>query len=70
MYICFGQGCILDSKYVLDRGVFWMYLCFGQGCILDNNLVYFGCMYGPPGSEVRVFSNVCCWGVEGLLDLF
>ena len=27
-------------------------------------------MYGPPGSEVRVFSNVCCWGAEGLLDLF
>ena len=32
--------------------------------------MYFGCMYGPPGSEVRVFSNVCFLGVEGWLALF
>ena len=78
----FGQGCILDVLDIFE--CIWVYFaqrmyfgcmycihtCFAQGCTLDSNLVYFGCMYGPPGSEVRVFSNVCCWGVEGLLAFF
>lgn len=61
--------CILlftDKRILSDK--------LAQGCILDSYSVwtgvYFGCMYGPPGSEVRVFSNVCFLGVEGWLALF